>query len=123
MIFEYGLFHLARCGKKDRQRLRSLVELVVSFAEKARREGLLALEEEMESVQDLFMEQGLRLMLNGIDTEVLEDILVTSVYASQLQGKELLSRMMITTGICAIHSGDNPVLVRQKMEAYLGEMK
>ena len=45
------------------------------MAERARREGLLALEEEAQTVDDPFIEKGVRLVVDGTDPELVKDIL------------------------------------------------
>jgi chemotaxis protein MotA len=49
------------------------------MAEKARREGLLALESEMESIQDPFMKKGLQMAVDGTDPDDLFEILAAEV--------------------------------------------
>lgn len=49
--------------------------VLVSFAEKARREGLLALEDDLAELNDEFLQKGLQLVVDGTDPEVVEDIL------------------------------------------------
>lgn len=54
---------------------KTLVQKLVGFAERARREGLLALEEELEDLDDEFMKSGLRLVVDGTDAEVIRNIM------------------------------------------------
>jgi len=49
--------------------------VMVSFAEKARREGLLALEDDLAELNDEFLQKGLQLVVDGTDPEVVEDIM------------------------------------------------
>lgn len=51
------------------------VEELVGFADTARREGLLALEEKVKAVEDPFMRRGLQLVIDGSDPEAVEDTL------------------------------------------------
>lgn len=51
--------------------LRSLFKL----AEKARREGLLSLEDEKESIENPFFKKGLQLVVDGIDPQLIQKIL------------------------------------------------
>jgi len=51
------------------------IDEVVSLAERARREGLLALEEAAGQVQDPFLADGLRAAIDGTDPEDLRDML------------------------------------------------
>lgn len=51
------------------------IQLLVHFAAKARREGLLALEEEAENLDDPFLQKGIRLVVDGTDPETVRQIL------------------------------------------------
>ncbi len=51
------------------------VELFVTMAEKARREGLLALESDVEKIHDEFTRKGVQLMIDGTDPELLRQIM------------------------------------------------
>ncbi|MDW7673513.1 MAG: MotA/TolQ/ExbB proton channel family protein [Bacillota bacterium] len=48
---------------------------LVRFAEKARREGLLALEAEAEQLNDVFLQKGIQLVVDGTDPELVRSIL------------------------------------------------
>jgi chemotaxis protein MotA len=61
----------------------AVVEPLVKMAEKARREGLLALESEMETVEDPFMRRGLQMAVDGTDPDDLYDILTAEVKAKK----------------------------------------
>jgi flagellar motor component MotA len=121
MVFDYEVFERARCGEKERRSLESLVDLFCALSEKARREGLLALEEDIgEKGLDPFLALGLKLVLDGATPEVLEETLVTSIFASGLRGKALLARMVAYSGIRSISQGYSPECTRRLLEAYLG---
>jgi chemotaxis protein MotA len=67
------LYILAFAGKSiDRP---TAIRSLVRMAERARREGLLALEEEASTVDDAFIEKGVRLVVDGTDPELVKDIL------------------------------------------------
>jgi chemotaxis protein MotA len=51
------------------------VTTVVSFAEKARRQGLLALEEEARNIDDAFLRKGIEMAVDGTDPEEIREIL------------------------------------------------
>jgi chemotaxis protein MotA len=63
--------------------LETVVEPLVKMAEKARREGLLALESEMETVDDEFMRRGLQMAVDGTDPDDLYEILTAEVKAKK----------------------------------------
>ncbi|HUZ17944.1 MAG TPA: motility protein A [Spirochaetia bacterium] len=56
---------------------------LVTFSEKARREGLLALEDDLEEVEEDFMRKGIQLVVDGTDPEIIKSILYTEL--NQLQ--------------------------------------
>jgi chemotaxis protein MotA len=51
------------------------VALLVSLAEQARREGLLALDGQIAEIEDEFTKKGLQLVVDGTDPELVRDIL------------------------------------------------
>lgn len=63
--------------------LDGVVQPLVKMAERARREGLLALEQEMESVEDEFMRKGLQMAVDGTDPDDLFEILSAEVKAKK----------------------------------------
>lgn len=64
-----------------------VVEPLVKMAERARREGLLALESEMEKVEDPFMRKGLQMAVDGTDPDDLFDILAGEVKSKKGSAK------------------------------------
>ncbi len=56
-----------------------VIDKMVKYAERARREGMLALEEDSENETDPFLRKGLRLAVDGTDPQLLEKILDTDV--------------------------------------------
>lgn len=165
---------------------------LVTMADKARREGLLSLEEEAQATTDTFAKKGLMLMIDGTDPDALRSIMeididalsarhrenarvfeaaggfsptlgvlgavmglitvlsnldkpedlghgIATAFVATFYGvgfanvvllplaeklkvrsqEERLVREMILEGILAIQSGDNPRIVREKLESFL----
>ncbi|WP_226583804.1 flagellar motor protein MotP [Halobacillus litoralis] len=67
--------------KKTDMNLRELISLFVRLSERARREGLLALEAELEEVEDPFIKKGILLAIDGIEPEVINDIMKAELAA------------------------------------------
>jgi len=59
--------------------LRGKVDNLVTYAERARKDGLLALEEELEEVGDAYTRKGLQLVVDGTPPELVREILETEV--------------------------------------------
>ncbi|GAB1694696.1 motility protein A [Krasilnikovia sp. M28-CT-15] len=64
-----------------------LVDDIVKLAERARREGLLALEDAVKTVEHQFLKRGLQLAIDGTDPEELHDILHAEVAAKKKADK------------------------------------
>ncbi len=72
------------------------VEILVSLAGRARREGLLSLEDEVNSIEDDFLRRGLQAAIDGTDPEELAVILSAEVdtkRASDKAGAKLFADM------------------------------
>ncbi|PKK91377.1 MAG: motility protein A [Candidatus Wallbacteria bacterium HGW-Wallbacteria-1] len=57
----------------------NIISRLVSFAEKARREGLLALEDDLEKLEDEFLKDGIQMVIDGTDPEIIRTILETEI--------------------------------------------
>jgi chemotaxis protein MotA len=57
----------------------SRVKELVGFAERARREGLLALEDEIDELDDEFAKKGLQLVVDGTDPDLVREILENEI--------------------------------------------
>lgn len=72
------------------------IDRIVKFSNLARREGLLALEEKLEELDDEFMQKGLRLIIDGFPGETVREILeidMDSLQARHSTGKKILETM------------------------------
>jgi chemotaxis protein MotA len=71
------------------------VKSLVTFAERARKDGLLALEEEIEAIDDAFMRKGMQLVVDGTDPDLLREILdaeIDSMAARHKQGYSVFEK-------------------------------
>ena len=53
------------------------VKELVGYAEKARRDGLLALDEQLSTVEDVYTRKGLQLVVDGTDPDLVAEVLET----------------------------------------------
>lgn len=65
-----------------------IVSTVVGLAERARREGLLSLEDSLKDIEDPFLVKGVTMAIDGTDPEELREILEAELYAKQQQDKQ-----------------------------------
>lgn len=76
--------------------LLGMVQTIVSFAEKARREGLLALEADVSELDNEFMKKSIQLVVDGTDPELVKAILDTEIGVREdrhLSNKAILDTM------------------------------
>lgn len=175
----------------------AMADSIIEMAEKARREGLLALDDQVEDIEDPLFKKGIRMVVDGVDPEEIEKMLeadisihehhkkeqiaileaaggfsptmgiigtvtglvlvlgnlggdagalghaiaaafIATLYgiglanlvwlpmANKLKYKlriEKLRMEMTLTGVFSIHKGESPVIVEEKMNAYLSEKR
>lgn len=65
-----------------------IIDKMVNYAERARKEGMLALEEDSETEPDKFLAKGLRLAVDGTDPQLLARIMETDISALETRHKE-----------------------------------
>lgn len=104
-----------------------VVNAFVELADKARREGLLALEEDSKNIEDPFMRKGVMLVVDGVDPEVVRDIMETDaslVAERHSTGQGMLAAMggfAPTMGIIGTVMGLVNVLSNLADPEHLGE--
>lgn len=67
----------------DERKLQDLIDTFVHLSGKARREGLLSLEMEIDQVEDRFLRKGMLLAIDGTDPDVIQDILLAEIAAME----------------------------------------
>src|SRR3954447_14271963 len=63
------------------------IQTLVSLAEKARKEGLLALEAQVKDIDDPFLKRGLQMGIDGTDPEELRAVLEGEITAKKSEDK------------------------------------
>jgi len=75
--------------------LNELINTFVSLSERARREGLLSLEAEMEELNDPFIKKGILLAVDGIEADMINDIMNAEISAMEerhRKGRSILEK-------------------------------
>lgn len=68
--------------KNDRN-IPELIQFFITLSEKARKEGLLSLENELEDVEDEFIKKGVLLAIDGIEPEVIHEIMDAEIISME----------------------------------------
>lgn len=88
MVRMFRYFSLAfRAQELHEERI---VSDMVTFAGRARREGLLALEDYIEEISDDFMSRGIQLVVDGIDPAVIQRILLKDLEKVEERHQEVI---------------------------------
>jgi len=74
------------------QDMEKLIDNMVNLGEKARREGILALEHEMARVDDLFLKKAMQLAVDGNEPEVIENVM--GVEIDRIEERHEIGRSM-----------------------------
>ena len=77
-ILAFGQYVRVAMSIPDLKEDRNIINLVI-FAERARREGLLALEDNLDDVDNEFMRKGIQLVVDGTDPDIIKNILYTEL--------------------------------------------
>ena len=73
------------------------IQTLVSLAERARKEGLLALEAQVKAIEDPFLKRGLQMGIDGTDPEELRAVLESEIGAKKAEDK-VAAKFMTTMG-------------------------
>jgi len=71
---------------KDTDLMR-IIAIMVTFARKARKDGILALENESKHIDNKFLKMGIRLVVDGTPSEMVREILETEIVSLQERHK------------------------------------
>lgn len=82
--------HLRKSFVKSDIHPEEVIPQLVRFAEKARREGLLSLEREVPHVKDVYLKQGLQLVADGTDPEIVKSILMTQLEQQEARHERVI---------------------------------
>lgn len=74
---------MAEIFNKNETDTSELIALFERLSERSRREGLLALENELEEVEDPYIKKGILLAIDGIEPEIINDIMNAEIDAME----------------------------------------
>ena len=89
--FVNGLKSFALILKPMPSNEKETIENIISLSNVARKEGLLALEEAANSVEDEFMKKGVLLIVDGTDPELVRSIMETELMCVEDRHKSIIS--------------------------------
>lgn len=123
MIRDLALAAKASCSLEDQESLVELVFQLKKLSEIITKQGILALENELLSLKDPFLNLGVQLIIDKVEPENIKDILDSDIYYNQSNGRELLKKIIIREGLLRIQAGDTPRNVLICTRVFLGKVE
>lgn len=123
MIRDLALAAKASCSREDQESLVGIVLQLKKLSELVTKQGLLALENELSSINDPFLNLGVQLIIDRVESENIEDILDSDIYYNESNGRELLKKVIIREGLLRIQAGDSPRNVLICTKIFLGKVE
>lgn len=74
--------------EQEKVNMHELIVTFITLAEQSRREGLLSLEAEMETVEDPFLHSGLQMAVDGQNPDFIRDVMMEKIYAMEKRHAE-----------------------------------
>lgn len=109
------------CTKKDKDDCLRTLDYVLQLIEKAKKFGIVSLEEDIEYETDLFNRQAIMMIVDNLDNDIIRHALETRIISSGLRGKELLKRLLVTEGLLLLQKGYSRRIIREVLFSYFGE--
>ncbi len=72
---------------EKKRNFRETIDFFNNMSQKARREGLLALEDDLEEVEEPFLKKGLQMVVDGMEPELIKEILQAEIEAQSERHK------------------------------------
>ncbi|HNI99222.1 MAG TPA: hypothetical protein PL169_24375 [Leptospiraceae bacterium] len=109
------------CSAEEKRTLLPLAVLFDTLSEKARREGLNALEEDLYKINDWLIREGLIMVCSGTSADILQTIFENHLVSGDYSAVSFLGKIIALEGILLIQSADGPRTVRLILSSLYGE--
>lgn len=123
MIRDLALATKASCSLEDQETLVPLILQLKKISELVTKQGILALENELPQIKDKFLNLGIQLIIDKVESENIKDILDSDIYYNHSNGRELLKKIIIREGLLRIQAGDTPRNVLICTRVFLGAVE
>jgi flagellar motor component MotA len=112
----------------NKDNMNSLIQTIFHLAKKARREGILALQDDMEDFHPDYMSDKLiefiqkifSLLIDAQEENIIKNIAKNYISATPFNYDETIQAILWTNGIIMIQQGTNPGITYQYLASMLG---
>ena len=96
------------------------VNKILELSELARRQGLLELEERIQSIDsDDFLKMGIMLVTDGTDADIFEEIMLSWFIGEAWHDYDALKAFIDIYGMCSIQCGELPRILKLRLISML----
>ncbi len=121
LYYDWRFAERIQCSLEDKKECFELILRLRKYACVIRKEGFLALEEELKRIDDEFLAVSIQMGIDGIEPHLFRDIQERRILVDNCIGKELLRRVIITEAMASILSEDTFLVFHYKLLSFLGE--
>jgi hypothetical protein len=122
LYYDWQFAERIQCTQKDKEECFKLIITLREYARLIARDGFLALETQIATVDDEFLSISLQMGIDGVAPELFRDIQERRILVDNSKGKELLRRVIITEAMSSILGEDSFQVLNYKLLSYLGKL-
>jgi flagellar motor component MotA len=117
------LLETIHCSKEEKKQLLNEIFVLSLLSEKARKEGMLRLCDDLPFLADDFLRFGLQTAVDDLvgSDKIFRELLYSAIMTMNLDGKKLLKRIIQAEGVLMIYQGFNVRLLKENLLSLLGE--
>lgn len=101
-----------KCSLEDKLECVDILNYILYLANVAQYEGLLALEQETNKMDNRFLADCIELIVDGTDPQIVEKYATVYIAANNYKGKEFLKNIIIAEGSLLIQQGCSSIIDR-----------
>ncbi len=122
MKFDLYILSKLDISKIDKAQYLPLIEKMIHLSDKARRQGLLSLEEDIEVLPYRLMRRGLQFVVDGTYPKLISEILERTILLSNDTPEKIMENCIIAVGILGIQELYNPRILRENLQSFMGNI-
>ena len=109
-----------QCTDEEKANALALAQRICGYADTARLNGPLALENVLEQEQEPFLQASLRRVVDAESADNLREALQIHILAANASGARFLEMMVIADGVCQLQKGMHPHALLSRLGEWFG---
>ena len=122
LYYDWLFAERVQCSLEEKRECFELVKQLRKYATLVQQGGFLALEEELQNIDDEFLATSVQMGIDGVDATLFREIQDRRILVDNCKGKELLRRVIISEAFTSILQEDSFQVFHYKVLSYLGDI-